>query len=60
MYLHHPHIIKMYGYFDDEKNIYTILELSMGGQLFHQLKKSHQMAENKVAMYMRQVCDAVR
>lgn len=40
LYLYHPNIIKMYGYFDDENYIYIILEVGTGGQLFHQLKRS--------------------
>lgn len=59
MFLNHPHIIKMYGYFDDEKNIYIILEVGTGGQLYHQLKRSQPMAENKAASYIKQVCDAI-
>jgi serine/threonine protein kinase len=43
IFLNHPHIIKMYGYFDDEKNIYIILEVGTGGQLYHQLKRSEPM-----------------
>lgn len=50
----------MYGFFDDLKQIYIILEVGTGGQLFHQLKRNHQMAEAKVAGFMRQICDAVR
>ena len=49
----------MYGYFDDVANIYIILELGMGGQLFKLLKKGHAMHEHKVAAYMRQICQAV-
>ena len=49
----------MYGYFDDVANIYIILELGMGGQLFKLLKKGHAMPEQKVAAYMRQICQAV-
>jgi serine/threonine protein kinase len=40
MFLNHPNIIKMYGYFDDPLNIYILLEVGTGGQLYHQLKKS--------------------
>lgn len=40
MFLNHPHIVKMYGYFDDETNIFIILEVGTGGQLYHQLKRS--------------------
>lgn len=49
----------MYGFFDDAVNIYLILELAMGGQLFKQLKKLQSMAEARVATIMRQVCQAV-
>jgi serine/threonine protein kinase len=38
-FLHHPNIIKMYGFFEDHFNIYIILELGTNGQLFKQLKK---------------------
>ena len=50
----------MYGFFDDATYIYIILEVGTGGQLYHQLKKSEPMVETKVAMYMKQVCEAVK
>ena len=56
MYLNHPNIIKLYGFFDDEHYIYIILEVGTGGQLYHQLRKSEPMPENKVATIMKQVC----
>ena len=43
MYLNHPNIIKMYGHFDDEKNIYIILEVGTGGQLYQHLKKAQNL-----------------
>lgn len=49
----------MYGFFDDNVNIYIILELATGGQLFKQLKKLQSMPQPKVAAIMRQVCQAV-
>lgn len=58
MYLNHPNIIKMYGFFDDTVNIYIILEVGTGGQLFKHLKKSQSMPENKAAFLMRQICQA--
>jgi aurora kinase len=59
MYLNHPNIIKMYGFFDDPTYIYIILEVGTGGQLYHQLNKSEPMTEAKVAPIMKQVCEAV-
>lgn len=49
----------MFGYFDDAVNIYIILEVGTGGQLFKQLKKHQCMSEAKVAATMRQVCQAI-
>lgn len=49
----------MYGFFDDNTNLYLIMEAATGGQLFKQLKKHQSMAEPKVASIMRQVCQAV-
>lgn len=34
MYSNHPNILKMYGFFDDEKKIYLLLELATHGCLF--------------------------
>jgi hypothetical protein len=33
----------MFGFFDDATNIYLIMELATGGQLFQQLKKHQSM-----------------
>lgn len=43
MFLNHPNIIKMYGFFDDNAKIYIILEVGTGGQLFKHLKKAQSM-----------------
>lgn len=32
--LNHPNILRLYGYFYDEQNIYTVLEYCPGGNLF--------------------------
>lgn len=49
----------MYGYFHDSVNIYIILEVGTGGQLFKQLKKSQPMSEARAAGLLRQVCQAI-
>jgi serine/threonine protein kinase len=59
MFLNHPNIIKMYGCFQDQLNIYIILEVGSGGQLYHHLKKAQPLAEPRIAFIMKQVCDAV-
>ena len=59
MFLNHPNIIKMFGFFDDPEKIYILLEAGTNGQLFKQLKKNQCMPEKKVAQLMRQVCQGV-
>lgn len=39
LFLNHPNILKLYGYFDDSENIYLILEFMEEGTLFSKLKK---------------------
>lgn len=36
--LNHPNIIKLYGVFSDDDNIYMIMEYIEGGELFTELK----------------------
>ena len=59
MFLNHPNIIKMFGCFHDATNIYIILEVGTGGQLYHQLKKAQPLPEPRIAFIMKQVCEAV-
>lgn len=33
----------MYGYFDDQINIYIIMEVALGGQLYKHMKKGSPM-----------------
>jgi calcium-dependent protein kinase len=35
--LDHPNILKLYEYFEDEKNVYLITELCSGGELFDKI-----------------------
>jgi serine/threonine protein kinase len=58
-FLNHVNIIKMYGFFDDASNIYLVMEVATGGQLFKQIKKHESMPEAKVAPIMRQICQAL-
>ena len=33
----HPHILKLYEYFEDDKNFYIITEMCKGGELFDKI-----------------------
>lgn len=39
-FVDHPNIIKLYGFFHDEQNIYLILEYAPDGEVYKELKKA--------------------
>ena len=39
MYLNHPNVLKMYGFFDDDLKIYLILELASHSDIYKEIKK---------------------
>ena len=45
MYLDHPNLVKLYAYFNDECNIYLLMELGCDGQLFDLMKKKQKFTE---------------
>ena len=48
-HLRHKHILRMYGYFYDNKNIYLILEYSPGGELYKKLTAKGSFSERTSA-----------
>jgi serine/threonine protein kinase len=57
--LSHPHIIKLFTHFEDEKFFYLIMELADGGNLFHKLYREKCFLERNAAQYFREVVLAV-
>lgn len=45
----HPHILRLYNYFDDEKRIYLILEYAERGELYKELQKYQRFEEERAA-----------
>jgi hypothetical protein len=39
MFLSHPNILKMYGFFCDDSKIYLVLELACNNDIYKELKK---------------------
>jgi serine/threonine protein kinase len=60
--LTHPNIIKLYGYFWDEKRVYLILEYATGGEVYKDLisQPLKRYTEKTSANYMKQMVKAVR
>ena len=57
--LDHPHIIKIFEYFQDEEYFYIITELCEGGELFEQIVINQHFTENDASIIMKQLFSSV-
>lgn len=57
--LRHPNILRMYGYFHDEKRVYLILEYAKHGALYKLLKTHGRFDEKTAAIYIRDLTKAL-
>ncbi|KAF5315293.1 hypothetical protein D9619_007382 [Psilocybe cf. subviscida] len=57
--LRHPNILRLYGYFHDEKRIFLMLEFAGKGELYKQLSKLHRFSERRSSRYIDQMADAL-
>merc|ERR1719352_1121194 len=55
----HPNIIKLYESFEDRKNIYLVMELCLGGELFDRIIESGHFTEVQAALLMQQIIRAI-
>lgn len=59
-HLRHPHILRLYGYFYDEKRVFLILEYAAQGELYKYLQESEVFDEPRAARYIMQIADALQ
>lgn len=59
MNLRHPHILRLYGYFHDERRIFLMIEFAGKGELYRQLSKHGKFSEQRSARYVDQMADAL-
>ncbi|KAJ7226144.1 kinase-like protein [Mycena pura] len=57
--LRHPNILRLYGFFHDEKRIFLMLEFAGKGELYKQLSKFGRFSEKRCARYIDQMADAL-
>ncbi|KAG2009558.1 AGC/Akt protein kinase [Coprinopsis cinerea AmutBmut pab1-1] len=57
--LRHPNVLRLYGYFHDEKRIFLMLEFAGKGELYKQLSKYGHFSERRSARYIYQMADAL-
>lgn len=58
-HLHHPNILRMFGYFHDDKKVYLILEYAPQGELYGKLRKAGRFSNEISSNYMYQMVDAM-
>jgi calcium-dependent protein kinase len=47
--LDHPHVIKLFEYFEDDKNVYLVTEICSGGELFDRIIEAEFFNEQTAA-----------
>ncbi|KAF8644407.1 hypothetical protein AX16_008468 [Volvariella volvacea WC 439] len=57
--LRHPNVLRLYGYFHDEKRIFLMLEFAGKGELYKQLSKYGSFSERRSSRYIDQMADAL-
>ncbi|PVU95327.1 hypothetical protein BB561_001901 [Smittium simulii] len=58
-HLRHPNIVRLYGYFHDEKRVYLILEYAAQGEMYKILQSKGQFTEPEAANYIAQMTNAL-
>eukprot|EP00742_Colponemidia_sp_Colp-10_P000181 GILJ01000202.1.p1 GENE.GILJ01000202.1~~GILJ01000202.1.p1 ORF type:complete len:469 (+),score=93.72 GILJ01000202.1:43-1449(+) len=56
--LDHPNIIKLYETFEDSRNVYLVMELCTGGELFDRIIAKGHFTERDAAILMKQILSA--
>lgn len=57
--LDHPHIIKLYDYFETDDDIYLVFEYAPGGELFELISNHHSISVDTARKYFQQLISAV-
>merc|ERR1719330_1389695 len=57
--LDHPNIVRLYETFEDQRNVYLVLELCTGGELFDRILADGKFTEQAAASSIRQMLRAV-
>lgn len=58
-HLRHPNILRLFGYFYDEKRVYLILEYAAKGELYQKLKKEERFTEAQSSIYIASLARAL-
>lgn len=54
-FFNHPNILKLYGFFSDEENIYLILEYMEEGTLYQNLKQNSSLGQKEASRKLHEI-----
>ncbi len=49
LYIRHPNVLRLYGFFHDEQRIFLLLEYAPGGELYRRMQKEKILDESEAA-----------
>jgi calcium-dependent protein kinase len=58
--LDHPNCIKLHQVFEDESNLFMVMDICKGGELFDRIQSKGSYSEKEAAGVIRQITEAVR
>ncbi|GMM37645.1 aurora kinase [Saccharomycopsis crataegensis] len=58
--LRHPNVLRLFGYFHDDKRVYLILEYIVHGELYKLLKQKVRFNDTYASHYIYQMADALQ
>ncbi|GLT57209.1 hypothetical protein SLA2020_301970 [Shorea laevis] len=58
-HLRHPNILRLYGFFYDQKRVYLVLEYAAKGELYKELQKCKYFSERRTATYVASLARAL-
>ena len=57
--LDHPNVLKLYEYFEDERNVYLVTEICKGGELFDKIIEEEFFSEKVAARLFQQILQSL-
>lgn len=60
VFLNHPNIIDIYGFFHDETYFYTLQELGSDGQLYNLISQHKNLTEEATSFIIKNLLEAIR
>ena len=58
--MHHPNVVQFENFFEDEENVYIIMELCSNSTLNEQIKRRKRLSELEVQCYGQQILQAIK